>query len=198
MLHSCAVGFARVLYERCNLPDDRWNVYVYGTELLLSTTLAAFSILLISLLAGELFSGILFIIIFVSLRVFVGGFHASTYRNCFLLTNGVFLIALVASMLLEKFETSILVCSLIPSVGIIWMLAPISNPHHPLSKEAHKRNKIAGQALAGIEGIMSISADLLLTQTDVDVLPIASASIAAVAVMMIIPKIAERRETGRE
>lgn len=198
MLHSCAVGFARVLYERCNLPDDRWNVYVYGTELLLSTTLAAFSILLVSLLAGELFSGILFTIIFVSLRVFVGGFHASTYRNCFLLTNGVFLIALVASMLLEKFETSILVCSLIPSVGIIWMLAPISNPHHPLSKEAHKRNKIAGQALAGIEGIMSISADLLLTQTDVDVLPIASASIAAVAVMMIIPKIAERRETGRE
>ena len=198
MLHSCAIDFARVLYEHCNLPDDRWNVYVYGTELLLSTTLAAFSILLISLLAGELFSGILFIIIFVSLRIFVGGFHASTYRNCFLLTNGVFLIALVASVLLEKFETPILVCSLIPSVGIIWMLAPISNPHHPLSKEAYKRNKIAGQALAGIEGIMSISADFLLTQTDVDVLPIASASIAAVAVMMIIPKISERRETGRE
>ncbi len=198
MLHSCAVGFARVLYERCNLPDDRWNVYVYGTELLLSTTLAAFSILLISFLAGELFSGILFIIIFVSLRVFVGGFHASTYRNCFLLTNGVFLIALVASMLLEKFETPILAYSLIPSVGVIWILAPISNPHHPLSKEAYKRNKIVGQALAGIEGIMSISADLLLAQTDVAVLPIASASIAAVAVMMIIPKIAERRETGRE
>jgi ABC-type Fe3+-siderophore transport system permease subunit len=78
------------------------------------------------------------------------------------------------------------------------MLAPISNPHHPLSREAYKRNKLAGQTLTGIESAISISTDLLLAQTDVAVLPIASASIAAVAVMMIIPKIAERRETGRE
>lgn len=198
MLHTCAVGFTRFLYKRCNLPLDRLNVYVYGAELLFSTALAAFSILFISALVGKLFAGILFIIIFVSLRVLVGGFHASTYRNCFLLTNGVFLITLAVSMMLERFETLILAFTLVPSVFTIWMLAPISNPHHPLSREAYKRNKIAGQTLTGIESAISISADLLLAQTDVHVLPITSASFAAVAVMMIIPKIIERRETGHE
>ncbi len=47
-----------------------------------------------------------------------------------------------------------------------------------------------------IEGVASVAADLLLSQTGIAVLPIASASIAAVAVMMIISKMSERRGTG--
>ena len=177
MLHTCAVGLTKVLYRRCHLPARCEAVYIYGAELLFSTALAAFSILLISFLAGKLFFGILFILIFVSLRIFVGGYHASTYRNCFLLTNGVFLAALGASTLLDRLE------------------APIRNPHHPLSKEAYEKNKSVGRVLVCIESIVSVVADFFINQTGKSILPIASASIAAVAVMMIISKISERRGT---
>ena len=170
-------------------------VYIYGAELLFSTALAAFSILLISFLAGRLFSGILFILIFVSLRIFVGGYHASTYRNCFLLTNGVFLAVLAASTLLDRLEVPMLTLGLIPSIAIVWMLAPIRNPHHPLSKEAYEKNKLVGRVLVCIESIVSVVADSFINQTGISILPIASASIAAVAVMMIISKISERRGT---
>lgn len=196
MLHTCAVGFTRILYRHCHLPASHAAIYIYGSELLFSTALATFSILLTSFLAGRLFAGILFILIFVSLRVFVGGYHASTYRNCFLLTNVVFLAALTASILLDKLGGSILTLGLILSICIIWMLAPICNPHHPLSKESYQKNKSVGRVLVCIEGMASVVADLLLSQTGIAVLPIASTSIIAVAVMMIISKMSERRGTG--
>lgn len=195
MLHTCAVGFTKILYRHCRLPARCEAVYVYGAELLFSTALAAFSILLTSFLARRPFSGILFILIFVSLRIFVGGYHASTYRNCFLLTNGVFLTALAASILLDRLEVPILVLSLMTSVSIIWTLAPIRNPHHPLTKEAYEKNKSVGRVLVCIESIISVVADFFINQTGVSILPIVSASIAAVAVMMIISKISERRGT---
>lgn len=195
MLHTCAVGLTKVLYRHCHLPARCEAVYIYGTELLLSTALAAFSILLISFFAGRLFSGILFILIFVSLRIFVGGYHASTYRNCFLLTNGIFLAVLAVSTLLDRLEPPIPTLSLIPSFSVIWMLAPIRNPHHPLSKEAYEKNKSVGRALVCIESIISVVADFFIDQTGISILPIVSASIAAVAVMMIISKISERRGT---
>lgn len=195
MLHICAVSFTGLLYKHCNLPVDRRAVYIYGVELFFSTALAAISILMISFGVGKITSGILFILIFVSLRVFVGGFHASTYRNCFLLTNSVFLATLAGSTLLEKCKLPIQMLSLIPSIGTIWMLAPISNIHHPLSEEACQINKKIGRILVGIESLISISIDLFIGRTDFAILPITSASIAAVAVMMIIPKIIERRGT---
>lgn len=195
MLHICAVSFTGLLYKHCSLPVDRRAVYIYGVELFFSTALAAISILMISFWVGKITSGILFILIFVSLRVFVGGFHASTYRNCFLLTNSVFLATLVGAALLEKCKLPIQVLSLIPSIGAVWMLAPISNIHHPLSKEAYQINKKVGRILVGMESLILISVDLFIGRTDFAVLPITSASIAAVAVMMIIPKIIERRGT---
>lgn len=112
------------------------------------------------------------------------------------MTNSVFLAALAASTLLDRLEAPILALGLIPSIAVIWMLAPIRNPHHPLSKEAYEKNKLVGRALVCIEGVASVAADLLLSQTGIAVLPIASASIAAVAVMMIISKMSERRGTG--
>lgn len=195
MLHICAVSFTRLLYKHCNLPVDRRAIYIYGVELFFSTAFAAISILMISFGVGKITSGILFILIFVSLRVFVGGFHASTYRNCFLLTNSVFIATLVGTTLLEKCKLPILILSLIPSIGTVWMLAPISNIHHPLSEEAAQNNKIVGRTLVGVESLISLSIDLFMGRMDFAILPITSASIAAVAVMMIISKISERRGT---
>lgn len=79
MLHTSAVSFTDFLYRHCNLPIGRKSVYVYGAELFFSTSFGTISILLIAVLAGQFISGILFLLVFISLRIFVGGFHASTY-----------------------------------------------------------------------------------------------------------------------
>lgn len=193
MLHTCAVNFANLLYRHCSLPAGHRAVYIYGSELLFSTSLSITSILLTSLLMNRLISGILFILIFVSLRVFVGGFHAMTYGRCFLLTNGIFLVTLGFSVLLQNCKPLISAQILIFASGIIWALAPVRNNHHPLSEKIYKKNKKIGRTLTIAEGITSIS--IYLLKMNPAICSISIASIAAVAVMMIIPKLTERRTT---
>ena len=191
MLHTCAVRFTEFLNRHCDLPVDCQDIYIYGAELFLSTSLFIISMLMISLVAGKPISGILFVLIFVGLRVFVGGFHAATYGTCFLLTNGVFLTAFLSSILLEKCGSPILSLVLVFSIGVIWVLSPIKNAHHPLSEKAYKRNKKIGRAIALGVGLAETGSNLF--EIDISMISIVSTSIAAVAVMMIIPKLTERR-----
>lgn len=141
MLQACAVNFTRFLYDHCNLPDNQRHIYIYGSKLFFSTSLGIISILLISYLIGSIASGILFVLIFVSIRLFVGGFHAKTYGRCFWLSNSVFLITLGGATLLENCHSLTIALILICSVGVIWTLAPIRNSHHPLSEKTYQKNK---------------------------------------------------------
>ena len=191
MLHACAVIFTEFLYRRCSLSDGYRDVYIYGSELFFSTSLSAISILLISILMGRPISGILFILIFAGLRIFVGGFHAATYKRCFLLTNGVFLITLGGSISLRNCNTLTSAMILISSVCVIWTLAPIRNNHHPLSEKTYQKNKKIGRVLVIAEGMASIFT--LLIGTNLAVLSISMASITAVAMMMVAAKLVEGR-----
>lgn len=191
MLRTCASSITEFLFDHCDLPAGKKAVYIYGSELLVSTSLSMCSILVLSAFFGNLIAGAAFLAVFISLRLFVGGFHAKTYRNCFILTNGVFLFTLGVSALFEKFEYPALqVVILAASVGGIWAFAPIRNHHHPLSENAYRRNKIIGRTLALILGT-GISL-LLLLGIKCSFRPIGVASIMVVAIMMIIPKLIER------
>lgn len=191
MLQACAVNFTRFLYDHCNLPDNHRHIYIYGSKLFFSTSLGIISILLISYLIGSIASGILFVLIFVSIRLFVGGFHAKTYGRCFWLSNSVFLITLGGATLLENCHSLTIALILICSVGVIWTLAPIRNSHHPLSEKTYQKNKKIGRFLTILECTMSIF--VYLIWANLSVLSISITSIAAVAVMMIIGRLKERR-----
>ena len=191
MLHSCAEYFTDILYKHNSLPENRKPVYVYGTELALSTSLSMVSILSISALCMHLFHGILFLLIFIGLRLFAGGYHAETYRKCFLITNSVFLVTVFISLLLDRWNSlSGKIFILFISFCIIWALAPIRNEHHPLSDTTYRKNKITARAL-----VLSISSPILLFYRYLEpYLSIIVASCMAVAVLMIIPKLKERRD----
>ncbi len=192
MLHACAVNFTEFLYRRCSLPAGRRDVYIYGSEVFFSTSLSVISVLFLSLLMGRPLSGILFILIFVSLRMFVGGFHAATYRRCFLTTNSVFLLTLGGSVLLEHGGPSAAALILLSSACVIWALSPVRNRRHPLSEKAYRKNKKIGRVLTAAEGMASIF--VFLIGKNLAALSISTASFTAVAVMMIAAKLAEGRE----
>ena len=191
MLHLCAEHFTDILYKHNSLPENRKPVYVYGTELALSTSLSIVSILFISALCMHLLSGILFLLIFIGLRLFAGGYHAETYRKCFFISNSVFVVTFFISLLLDRWNNlSGKTFTLFISFCIIWTLAPIQNEHHPLSDTTYKKNKIIARAL-----VLFISSLILLFYRYLEpYLSIIVASCMAVAVLMIIPKLKERRD----
>ena len=85
MLNKVAYKIAKKIVE-CS-DADKEEIYIYGLELIISTFFGLVSILLISCLLSRFTSGLVFISVFVPLRLFTGGFHAATYTRCFVISN---------------------------------------------------------------------------------------------------------------
>ena len=192
MLHTNAVRLADFLFSHCPLDAAKRPILVYGCELALSTLTSFFSIMVISVLLHDFLSSLLFIAIFFVLRLFAGGFHASTYLNCFFITNGVYLTTYGISFLLGTYASRqiALIFGLISGITILF-LTPIQNAKHPLSQARITKNKKISRFLIIFDVILLIL--IFLIGQDVHYFSIFAASLAAVAVMMIIPKLKEGR-----
>lgn len=186
MLQQCASRIVGFLYQGGSLDKTKSAIYQYGAELALSTAASIISILFLATLLGNFLWGLTFLIIFISMRLPGGGYHASSYRNCFILTNSVFLAAFALSALFLDFFSSAAAICLFGSHLVIWILAPIPNPHHPVSELTfHKnRNIVRGMVIAGTIFMMLIKFFLFWDS----LFCISSASVTAVAVMMILAK----------
>ena len=187
MLQNCATQIVDFLYDKSALDQSKKAIYQYGTELTISTAAAVASILLLAALLGNLLWGIIFLIVFISLRLPGGGYHASTYRNCFILTNSVFLASFALSLVLLHTPSVIRTFLLLTSCFVIWILAPISNPRHPVSAQTFHKNKIIVRGMATAGSLLALLGELLFMWHSL--FCIYSASVVAVAAMMILSKL---------
>ncbi len=187
MLQRCASQLVGFLYGKSELDQSKKAIYQYGTELTISTAAAVASILLLATLLGNLLWGVIFLVVFISFRLPGGGYHASTYRNCFILTNSVFLASFILSLILLSTPNVIRNVLLLISCFAIWMLAPIPNPHHPVSERTLRKNKIIVRGMVVISSLLMFLGELLLSMYSM--FCIFTASVAAVAAMMILSKL---------
>lgn len=187
LLQECANHIVDILYRDITLDREKRAIYQYGAALTLSTVGSVASILLLATLLGNLSWGIVFLTTFISLRLPGGGYHASTYRNCFLTTNGVFLVSFAVSSVLFHVSSVIEITILLASSIVIWFLAPITNPHHPVSKQTFHKNKLIVRGMVIIYTILILFGECFLSLHSL--FCIYSASVTAVAAMMILAKL---------
>lgn len=195
MLHELAETLTDKLYQSCKLEETRRPIYLYGFELTLSTASSILSILFVSAFLSILSSAVLFLLFFCSLRLFSGGYHAKTYGRCFILTNGVYFTTVSCTFLAENMlphmPLSLIGATLVFfSVTTIFVLAPVKNKHHPLSPKRYIRNR----KIACILSVIHLCAAITVFGFGKNhYFILISFTLAAVAVMMIIPKLQERR-----
>ena len=170
MLRCFAEKIVDQLFKHCDFPEKRKPVYIYGAELTLSTMLGCISVLLVSLLLGNILIGLSFLFYFISIRLFSGGYHANTYFSCFLTTNTTFICVYILSRILNAAHNDLLLLFLL----IFYFQFLTSN-----------------QMLTLVE-ICAVLFIYLLCSNFL-ALSVAVASFTAIAVMMIIPKVQERR-----
>lgn len=92
MLKRVAEYCTSSLINRGAAEESKRAVFVYGFQLFFSTASSVLSMLIISAVSGNVFYGILYLIVFLSLRITANGYHADTFLGCFLLTNSLFLL----------------------------------------------------------------------------------------------------------
>lgn len=117
----------KILLSHGIIQETQVRIYEYGFELLFSTIITVFFVILLGILCGELSRTTIFLLFFIPIRIAAGGYHAKTYVGCFILTNLIAMICVRISRLLYNANFSVLF-SLLVFVNVcmyIWLHAPI-------------------------------------------------------------------------
>lgn len=105
-------------------------IYCYGLEVLLLSLLEIISILCLALLVGNFFETLFYFAAFIPLRLFAGGYHASTRLRCYLLSlfvYGIFTWLLTVFPSEHRLLFSVVVAGF--SVVVIFLFAPVIHPN---------------------------------------------------------------------
>lgn len=105
--------------------NDDLDVYTYGCELVISSFLGILLSLLSGLFLSNFFETTVFLILFIILRRYTGGFHANSHFNCILGTS---LLSIILNMLINiciPIKTSLIIASI--NGIIIMFLCPVNN-----------------------------------------------------------------------
>lgn len=138
--------------------EDMVEVYKYGTEITLSSLINLVMIMICSLLLRDLIAGALFMISFIFLRSYTGGYHAEAYWRC----NVTFVITYILTFMAAKaFEYSninslteliILILAFIP----VMKYAPVKNRHKKLTENKIKQSRKIAFAVYELLSVLSI------------------------------------------
>ncbi len=134
------------------IEPDQSEVYVYGMTLLISSAATLFATLLIGLTFHMLPDVLVFLLFFVPVRIFSGGYHASSYLRCFL----TFMFILGSFIVIQRnlperaVLPSIVITSLI-SLFLIFKFAPVSHPNAPIREKDWIRFKRINRMICIIE-----------------------------------------------
>lgn len=181
MLNKVAGKLAKKIAE-CS-DANKEEIYIYGLELIISTFFGLISILILSCLLSRFTSGLVFISVFVPLRLFTGGYHAATYSKCFIISNISYLLVLfIRDITMEILPIWIWSFLLIGMSCYIIKNAPIINSAQPINESKQKRNKKMAKyiLLADIAWIVWLA----LSRRELMVMAILSICLASVLMLI--------------
>lgn len=164
MLNRLSESIALFLLNRQCFEEEELDVYVYGIELVFSSTIGVLLILVLSIVFSMLWEGALFFVAFTLLRSFTGGYHCYSYLRCNMLYVGTFLICVLLYRWLVPITPvvwAVTVPSLLLSGGIVIKFSPVEHENKPLGTVQKKSCR--KKAIVVYIGIAFAAVTLLLT-----------------------------------
>lgn len=149
MLNRIAAYLSLQLIDNKIIQAEEKETYVFGIKMLFTQTAHALLILILGYFFGLFYESIVFLITYMPLRIYAGGYHASSNTRCFI--SSTFMIAIVLLTLKSVPEHLALPVSWalgFISLAVILYYAPVENAKKPLDDKEKTvyRNKAYGIA----------------------------------------------------
>jgi len=152
MFDNLAEDIAFLLIKNKIVSIDEREVYVYGITVFLLNASLLLITLIMSLLFGEFIHFAAFVIFFIPLRLFAGGYHAATSEKCMIQSVVLYAISLLAVKALpELYKSAYTIAAGIICLIIIFIFAPMVHKNNELNERQYKRNKIIARAIIVID-----------------------------------------------
>lgn len=185
MLRLIAEKCTDVLLRHGTIQDNQKAIYLYGFELFWSLALSGLSILVLGAVFHYFPLAVTFLVYFVPIRIPAGGFHASSYKNCFLATN----LMAVACVTFSKWLYQVLEAeyvlwgALFAAFFYIWFKAPAKSKKHSMKKDRIIRNRKCARQLLAFDVVSLLILRLVINGC---VVYTAIVALCAVALMILI------------
>lgn len=186
MITTLAQCIAGCLLRNGIIDGEKLDIYIYGFEIIISNTCGFLIAFILGLFFSQMVECAVFMLVFVILRSFCGGYHADTYLKC----NTIFATTLTFVMIYVKYipyhSAKMGIVMGIFSLLTIILFSPVENKFKPLDEPTKRKCKIMSLCLACIVLLLSI----LLRITTAKLCVVIDITLLIVAVSMIIEIIA--------
>ena len=165
MLHRVSNCLADKLVHSGVITPESKSIYIYGLEVLLSSIISTSLILIIGVALGRFIDTISFLIVFIALRSFSGGFHANKYWLCTVVTISIYCVVMLLSAYI-KIKIPLIAFGSMATIGIAVLIfkAPIQNPNKNITaSEAILFSLMLFSAVALSDGFVSTSNTIFFT-----------------------------------
>jgi accessory gene regulator B len=193
MEHKIASFISQKLVSSSVIPMNIIDIYTYGLELIISFLVTSFIIVVIGIITSQITSSIMFLLVFILLRRFTGGYHAKTHLRCKLCTVIIYIINL---FFINHFEFTYKQIILLVLFGFFVTIcfSPVPNEYKPIPIE---RRPYLKKISVIIYVLLSIIA-LVLYNYEVKFSSGIIISLVSVAALIIIEKINQRRSKNEK
>lgn len=150
---SCAIVKKFEAFDIVN--NENRDIYLFGTYQGLVLIINLISMILIGIAFGQIFECLLYMLLFIPMRSFAGGYHASSPQRCYVYSMA----CIVLAMLIIKFTVFNLVIYYIASIisgAVIFNLAPVEDQNKPLDKVEIIHYRVRTQVTLVIEGLFFV------------------------------------------
>lgn len=131
MFYKTSVYIADIIEQQNKFAPEDKEVYRYGIQQGLNLALNILTTIVIGALCGMVYPSILFLVCYMPLRSFCGGYHAKTHLRCYIysviMITSILLVTKYAAFNIVLYEILVLI-----SLIIILLLAPVEDENKKL------------------------------------------------------------------
>lgn len=181
MINKVSTHILKFISRHTEIPMEMVDVYRYGIEITFSSIINIVLIITCSLIVKNIWAGIVYLFVFIFLRTFSGGYHATTYFRCNLTFVISFVVTYFTFGVLVFYKSPIPIYEAISLLHLIpfVLFSPVPNKHKQLldkQKRIFHRLSLIIASVLSLVGIIllvlriDIGAMIILTVTMVSVL----------------------------
>ncbi len=156
MVHRLSKIIADFLLHKNVISKTEIDIYIYGYETVILGVIDFFIVLAVGFICNKMITMLIFFAMFISVRLYTGGYHANTVLKC----KAVFISICLSVGLLSGFKFPYYLYILIMLLYLItsFFLAPIENYNKPLTSEEqtkYRRISIAMSLFWSVAAVFS-------------------------------------------
>lgn len=148
MIKRLSNTLTKLICSHINMPPEMVDVYRYGLEIIISSIINIILVLCCGIIIGDILASVMYLFVFISLRVFTGGYHTTRYWRCNIVMVVSFLLTYALYRILISINTdiNILEAILLANGLPIMIFAPVKNTHKELTPNKAKKYRVISKS----------------------------------------------------